>query len=84
MVTKIMRMIKVVMMMIKVMIMRMIMEIIMVKNMAMIMRMMVTAPWRACWCIVIMKGSVETESACSCCTITLWHNYIVGRLKTLS
>lgn len=70
-------------MMIKVMIMRMIMEMIMmmymvmymvmimVMKMTMIMRMMVIEPWRACWCIFIMKGSVETESAYSCCTITL-------------
>ena len=64
-----MRMIKVIMVMIKVIIMRMIIVIIMVMNMTMIIRLMVTAPWRAGWCIVIMKGSVETESACSCCTI---------------
>ena len=67
-----MRMIKVIIVMIKVMIMRMIIVMIMRMKMTMIMRMMVTAaPWRAGWRIVIMKGSVETESACSCCANTL-------------
>ena len=79
--TKIMRMIKVMMMMIKVMIMRMITEMIMVKNMTMIMRMMVTAaPWRAGWRIVIMKRSVETESAC---TIVQLHCRLIKNLKLI-